>query len=203
VQLLRDQQVRLLGVPVHLPAVVRRRVEQLLAGRLRRQVPAARLRARHHHDARGARLQQRPQAGDQRDVTQVVGGHLPLEALRAEQTRAAHDAGVEDQGGEVVVAVEQGRGATPDLVEVGQIELDDARRAWPDEARCGPLARGRVAHGQHDVGAASDEAAGRLEADAAVGAGHDERAPGLVGQLPRMPGHAGSVRLAERPRNAP
>jgi hypothetical protein len=54
-------------------------------------------------------------------VTQVVGGHLALEALRGEQERSAHDAGVADQGGEVVVAVEQRLGAARDLVEVGQV----------------------------------------------------------------------------------
>jgi len=193
VQLLREQQVGLLAVAVDLPAVVGRRVEQLLPGRLRRQSAAARLGARHHHDARGARVQQRPERGDQRGVTEVVGGHLPLEALRGEQARPAHDAGVGDQGGEVVVAVEQRRGAARDVVEVGQVERDDARRAGPAEARRGLLALGRVAHRQHDVGAASDEVAGRFEADAAVGAGHDEGTSGLLAQLPRMPRHAGAV----------
>ena len=80
-----------------------------------------------------------------------------------------------------------------DLVEVGQVELDDARRAGPREARCGLLTPGRVAHRQNDVRAASDEAAGRFEADAAVGAGHDEGASGLLAQLAEMPGHAGAV----------
>ena len=63
------------------------------------------------------------------------------------------------------------------------------------EARRGVLALGRVAHRQHDMGATSDEGAGRFEADAAVRAGHDEGASGLLGQLPWMPCHAGSVRL--------
>jgi hypothetical protein len=54
-------------------------------------------------------------------VTQVVGGHLALEALRGEQERSAHDAGVAEQGREVVVAVEQRLGAARDLVEVGQV----------------------------------------------------------------------------------
>jgi hypothetical protein len=138
-------------------------------------------------------VQQRPQRGDQRGVTQVIGGHLPLEALRREQERPAHDAGVADQGGEVVVAVEQRRGTVRDAVEIGQVELDQARRAGPRQVRRGLLALGRVAHRQHDVGAAPDELAGRLEADAAVGAGHDEGAPGLPAQLPRMPAHAGAV----------
>jgi hypothetical protein len=162
VQLLREQQVGLLGVAVDLLAVVRRRVEQLLPSRLPRQLPAARLGARHQDDARRARVQQRPQRGDQRGVTQVVGRHLPLEALRGDQEWPAHDAGVADQGGEVVVAVEQRRRASRDLVEVGQVELDDARRAGPREARRGLLALGRVAHRQHDVGAATDEPGGPL-----------------------------------------
>jgi len=54
----------------------------------------------------------------------------------------------------------------------------------PRKARRGILALGRVAHRQHDVGAASHEVAGRFEADAAVGAGHDEGASDLLGQLP-------------------
>ena len=93
------------------------------------------------------------------------------------------------------MTVEQRLRAAGDLVEVGQVELDDARRARTRETRRGLLALGRVAHRQHDVGAAFDETAGRFEADAAVGAGHDEGASGLLGQLPRMPGHAVSVRL--------
>jgi hypothetical protein len=36
----------------------------------------------------------------------VVGGHLPLEPLRAEQERPAHHAGVADQGREVLVALD-------------------------------------------------------------------------------------------------
>lgn len=86
-------------------------------------------------------------------------------------------------------------GAARDLVEVGQVELDDARRAGPRQARRSLLALGRVAHRQHDVGAASDELAGRFEADAAVGAGHEEAAPGLPAQLPRTPAHAATGRL--------
>jgi hypothetical protein len=123
-------------------------------------------------------MQQRPQGGDQGGVTQVVGGHLPLEALGGDQQRPAHDASVADQGEEAVVVVEQRLGAARDLVEVGQVELDDARRTWSREARHGLLALDRVAHGHHDVGAAPDEAAGRFEADAAVGVGHDDGASG-------------------------
>ena len=78
-------------------------------------------------------------------------------------------------------------GAARDLVEVGQVELDDARRAGPSEARRGLLAPGRVAHRQHDVGAASKEDTVRLERDAAVGAGDDEGASGLPSQLPCRP----------------
>ena len=104
-------------------------------------------------------------------MTQVIGGHLPLEALRAEQEPPAHHAGVADQRGEVVVAVEQRLGADRDLVEVGQLELDDARRAGPRDARRGLLALDGVADRQHDVGAESNEAAGRFKADPAVGAG--------------------------------
>jgi hypothetical protein len=82
------------------------------------------------------------------------------------------------------VALEQRLGGARDQVEVGQVELDDARRAAPREPRSCLLALGRVAHRQHNVGAAFDEVAGRLEADAAVGAGQDERASAPLGQLP-------------------
>ena len=92
------------------------------------------------------------------------------------------------------MAVEQRLGAAHDVVEVGQVDLDNARRARPCEARRGLVALGGVAHRQNDVGAASDEVAGRLEADATVGAGHDDGASGLLGQQLWMPRHAGSVR---------
>jgi hypothetical protein len=93
-----------------------------------------------------------------------------------------------------VVSVEQGRGVIRDLIEVGRVGLDDARRARPLQAPSCLLALGRVAHRQHDVGAARDERAGRLEADAAVGAGHDEGASRLLAKLPGTPGHARSLR---------
>jgi hypothetical protein len=134
-------------------------------------------------------------------VTEVVRGHLALEALRRQHERPAHDAGVADQGGELVVSVEQRRGAIRELVEVGQVELDDARRAGPFEAPGCLLALCRIAHRQHDLGAASDERPGRLEADAAVGAGHDEGASRLLGQLPGMPAHARSVRAGRTPQD--
>jgi len=92
------------------------------------------------------------------------------------------------------VAVEQRRGAARDLVEIGQVELDDARRTGTREARRDLITLRRVTHGQHDVRAASDQGAGRLETDAAVGAGDDEGASRLLAQLPRMPGHPGRVR---------
>ena len=72
----------------------------------------------------------------------------------------------------------------------------------PSRRRGCLLAFGRIAHRQHDVGAAPDELAGRLEADAAVGAGHDEGASRLLSQLSGMPAHARSVR-AGRPSQEP
>lgn len=73
-----------------------------------------------------------------------------------------------------------------------------ARRRWSSrahgrlEAACSPLAVSRTAN---TTWAASDEVPGRFAADAAVGAGHDERTSGLLGQLPRMAGHAGITGL--------
>jgi hypothetical protein len=51
-------------------------------------------------------------------VTEVVGRHLALEALRAAQQRPAHDAGVADQGGQLAMTVEQGLRAAGDPIEV-------------------------------------------------------------------------------------
>src|SRR5215207_1669925 len=78
--------------------------------------------------------------------------HLALEALRAEQERSAHDAGVADQGGEAVVAVSSvwrrprpGRGRTgrarrrsPSRAQRGAPRL---ARPWP--CRTSPTRRGR------------------------------------------------------------
>jgi len=194
VELLREQQVGLLGVAIDLPPVIRRRVQKLLARRLRRQQAVACLGARHQHDARRAGLQQLRQSGDERNVTQVVGRHLALKALSREPPGPAHHAGVADQGRHVVIATEQRLGTARDLHEVGEIELDNARRAGPGEACRGRVALRRVAHRQHDVGAASDQVARRCEPDAAVGAGHHHSAPGLLGQQPRVPAHASSLR---------
>ena len=60
------------------------------------------------------------------------------------------------------MAVKQRLGAADHLLEVGQIELDDARETGPSEARRGHLAPVQVAHRQYDVRAATDEPASRL-----------------------------------------
>jgi hypothetical protein len=122
-------------------------------------------------------------------VAQVVGAHLPLEALRRELQRPAHHAGVADEAGQPGVLVEQQLGEGVDRVEVGQVQLEDHGVPRPGHRRACLLALGHVADGQHHGGAPSDEIGSRGQADAAVGSGDDERAAGLLGELPRVPGH--------------
>jgi len=87
------------------------------------------------------------------------------------------------------VSLEQLLGAAGDLVEVGQIKLDNAGRTGTRESCRGFLTLGHVAYRQHDVGAVFNQAAGSFEADAAIGTGHNEGTSSLLRQLPRMPGH--------------
>jgi hypothetical protein len=97
-------------------------------------------------------------------------------------------------GRATTVVAQRGRLTRPNL------RLSAAFASCSARTRCfsRTCSTSRVADHQHDVGAASDELASRFEADAAVGAGHDEGASGLPAQLPCLPGHAGSVRPTER-----
>jgi hypothetical protein len=173
VQLLGEQQVGLLAVPIDLRAVVGVGVEQLLGCGAGEQLPRSGLTAGHHGHTQAAGIQQRPETGDDGRVTEMIGPHLPLEALRRQQRRAAHDPGVADQAGEVVVRAEQRHGAVPDLVEVSQVELDDAGRARSRHAGCRLRTPPRVAHRKHHVGATVHEMPGGRESETAVGAGDD------------------------------
>ena len=109
-------------------------------------------------------------------MAEVVRRHLQLEALSAEQQRAAHQAGVADQAGDAVVTGQQDGRRVRRLVEIGEVEFDDAGRAGTCQLCGGLLAATHVAGRKHDVRAASNEVAGGLETDAAVGARHDVRA---------------------------
>ena len=142
---------------------------------------------------------------DEGGVAEMVGSHRPLEALRGQLQRSAHDPGVADQRREMVVAAQQRLRAASDLVKVGQVELHNAGRSGPLQARRGRLPFGGVAHSHHDVTAACDKFPGRFQPDSAVGAGHDERAPGPLGDLRRPPAHSptGATVTAILPRTCP
>ena len=135
---------------------------------------------RQSHHAVGEVRQQ--QVG-QREVAQVVGAELGLEAVLGAALGDVHDAGVVDE--QVQVAV-PGVGELAYGGEVGQVEPADLHAAVHRRG-CGFAALG-VPYGEDDVGARGGQGRGGGESEAAVGAGHDGGAAGLVGDVGGVPG---------------
>ena len=127
------------------------------------------------HDAAGDVLEQ--QVGE-REVAEVVGAELQLEAVGGAAQRRHHHAGVVDQ--QVDLAVPAG-GELADRGEAGEVERADLGLAG--HRRGGGLALVGRAHGEHDVGAGARERRRCGAADAAVGAGHDHVAAGHVREV--------------------
>ena len=127
------------------------------------------VRARGDHDDAVGDLGQQ-QVGE-REVAEVVGAELQLEAVLGATERRVHHARVVDQDidlAEVVCERADGR-------EIGEVEPADLGLAC--NLACSPLALAGVAHGEHDTGAVRRERLGGGEPDPAAGAGdHDPAA---------------------------
>ena len=103
------------------------------------------------------------QGRGEREVAEVVGRELQLDALRrALQGRQRHHPGVVDEDVERAVPLEAG--------ERGEVEAADVRAA---EVGRDALAGGGVADGERDVGAGALERAGGLDPDPGGAAGDD------------------------------
>jgi hypothetical protein len=119
-------------------------------------------------------------------VAQVVGGELELETLLGERARRHHDARVVDQDIDLHPVLDKPLGELADGVQIGQVEQAQFHvRRGPGRLDLADrlLALGLAASGQDDMRAVLGQPAGRFEAEAAVGPGHDEGASGLVGNV--------------------
>ena len=110
-------------------------------------------------------------------MAEVVGADLALEAVDGLRVRHGHDAGVVDQHVDAVDAV----GEFAHRRQVLQVEL--AHLDVAGHARGGGVALRGVAHGEDHLGADAGQLAGGDLAEAAVGAGDDDGAPGEGGQV--------------------
>jgi hypothetical protein len=166
VQLLREQQVGLLGVGVDLLRVVGRGADEVVHGHGRAQAAAAGRDAADDHHAAGGVLQLGEQVGDQRRMAEVVGAHLALVALGGAEQRPTHDAGVADEG----VHGRGGGSEAGDAVQVGQVQGPDR------QAGCGGAGPVDVAAREHDLGTGGPQFLGGREADPGGAARDDDRA---------------------------
>ena len=129
---------------------------------------------RHRHHPLGDLGQQ--QVG-QREVAEVVGADLALEAVDGLRVRHRHDACVVDQHVDAVDAVGEGAHRR----QVLQVELADLDVAGHGGG--GFVALGGVAHGQDRLGPDTGELACGDQSQAAVGAGDDHGASGERRQI--------------------
>jgi hypothetical protein len=182
-QLAGEEQVGQLGLAVDAPAVV----AVALPVEVVEAHPADPVRARGDgHDAAGDVPQQ--EVG-QREVPEVVGAELRLEAVDGLGLRHRHDPGVVDE--DVEVAAPAG-GERAHRVQRGEVERTHLPVAG--EGRGDALALGGVAHRQDDVRAGPRQLARGDGAEAARRARHDHGGAGEVGQVGGGPGggrHAG------------
>ena len=136
-------------------------------------------RARHAHDARGLRAQQRgQQVRGQREVAEVVDAELHLEAVHGAALGNRHHAGVVHQDVDPVVGGERcgPRPRAPTRANRGRGGRPRARRRMGlADALLGGRGLLLVARRHHDVRAGSGQRAGGLEAEASVGAGDDRQ----------------------------
>jgi len=150
-----------------------------------------------HHPRAGRRQQLVQQETGQREVAQVVGAHLHLEAVGGASQRKRHHAGVVAQRIQARVTLAELFGEVAHAGQAGQVEGQHlhlgvgVRRLQPVHGVAGLL---RVAAGEHELGAAAGEGARRLEADARVASGDDDRLAGESAgrDVFRGPTHGGS-----------
>ena len=133
------------------------------------------------------RVEQQP---GQREMPEVVGRELGLEALRGEPTGRVHHPGVVDEHVHRDPVSRDRRGEVPHRVQVGEVEcpeLDGGARLRRLDPGDGIGTFRLAAGGQHNPAAVGGELAGRLEAQAAVAAGDDEGPAGLISDPVRGP----------------
>ena len=133
---------------------------------------------------------QRQQAQRQGEMGEVIDAELGLMALPCQSARRHHDTGIVDEeidrpalGDE---PVRKGR----NIGEIGKIEPAEhdlgTGKLGAKAAQC-PLSPARIPRGHHHVGAPPRKLPHRQETEAAIGAGHDGEAAGLIRHLRKGP----------------
>ena len=142
--------------------------------------------------------QPRQQQVRQREVAEVVGRELQLDAVGAAGERHAHDTGVVDEHVDLADLV--GEGA--DRGEVGEVQLRDLDVPHQGARRLDTALD--AAAGEDHRGPRGTEGAGGLEPDPGVGAGDDEPSSVLAREQVRGGSHdTQPVRSSTLPRRAP
>jgi hypothetical protein len=154
--------------------------------------------------APGRLLQQRQELRGEREVPEVVGPELRLEAVTRAAARRHHDARVVHQHVQPRVRGQHTRGAGGHRREVRQVERLEVQRARP--ARSAHLVHGGPRLGfaatrEDDVGAVRGQRLGGLEAEPAVGAGDEHEATALVTDLVRREVHRRGIPHRRRARS--
>ena len=122
----------------------------------------------------------------EREVAQVVGAELHLEAVRRDPAGNRHDAGVVDQHVQTAVGCRKGLCEAADRSQVRQIERKHLKAGRGDDAfdlPGGLLPFLRIPHSQHDVRALRRQYLGGLESETAVGPGDHGHFAGQVGDV--------------------
>jgi hypothetical protein len=175
-QLVGEQHVGQLGLPVREPALVAAPLPVEVVADPAEDVEAA----GHGDDAVAHPVDQ--QAGE-RERAEVVGADVALEAVRRRAVRHRHDPGVVDEDVDRAV---QFRGEGAHRRQVGEVELPDLRVAV-DRAGHG-LGLVAVAARHDDGGAGTGEDARGLGTEPAGGAGDDDGASTKIGHVVHGPG---------------
>ncbi|CAL2069196.1 hypothetical protein GPN2_20966 [Streptomyces murinus] len=182
-QLVREHQVGQLGLTIGADPAVRPLPLQVVeVDRGPDTVAGA---ADRHHARAGHRQHQVQQQPGEREVAEVVGAELQLEAVPGGLLRGVHHAGVVDQQVEAVEAGPQRRRRGPDGVERGQVQRLHGHVAG--HAGRSLLALLDVAHGEHHGSPALGERLGGLVPQSGVGPGHHGHSPALVRNIRRRP----------------
>ena len=126
------------------------------------------------------------QQSGQREVPEVIGAELHLEAVGSLTIWDRHDAGVVAQHMQRLALQMERVGEAAHRGEVRQVEFHHVDLGAG--CRCGDIRRGgarfaEVAAGQDDVRMLSRELPRRFQADAAIGAGYDDRLAGKIGHV--------------------
>ena len=189
-QLLREQQVRLLGVRVDGLRRIRHRSRQVPGCHRGGELAAVRRDARDDDDSATGVDPGHEQRGQQ-CVPEVIRAHLHLEPVLCERERAGHHARVVDEREQRTFVCKALRGELSHTREVGEIEPAHngsagcaARRSRREGSR---LAPGGVAAGHDHRRPVREEHPRSLEADARVGARDHDPPTFPVADFRRLP----------------